>query len=383
MYYSYIKKILLIVFNTLILFSIINFFVDPEQVYPKLFSNNNPVLKKFSNNNPVLKIFSKELTSSKYGIINKFSKLNERDRKKGLAMFSEDADCAIIGSSHVMQISSFSEDKSLTEYCKSIINLGVSGGTLEDYFAFSNMLLKNKNTIGTIVFGVDPWSLKFDSDQRWNHIKNDFDKMKNRLKIKWLNPNSPYTESLILNLINLEYLIESLDKLTSIYRLMDKDKETFIHAEKFDLNKGISGSSVTLPDGSHAYSSEYINEQKLYMKTFDGFNDYKISQLDGARWYDDNAINDLTNLVKFLQSKFNILFVMTPYHPKVWEHQQPTVEAMKTIENKVHMLAKQLNVKVIGTYNPVKIGCSKDEFSDGMHATSKCLKKLERKVLKR
>ena len=73
---------------------------------------------------------------------------------------------------------------------------------------------------------------------------------------------------------------------------------------------------------------------------------------------------------------------MTPYHPKVWEQQQPTVEAMKSIENKIHMLAKQLNITVIGSYNPVKIGCSKDEFFDGMHATPKCLIKLERKVVK-
>ena len=107
MHYSYIKTIFLIVFSSLILISIINFTVDPEQVYPKLFSNVNPVLK----------IFSKELTLSKYGIINKFNKLNERDAKKAIAMFSEDVDCAIIGSSHVMQISSFREDKSLTKYC--------------------------------------------------------------------------------------------------------------------------------------------------------------------------------------------------------------------------------------------------------------------------
>ena len=128
------------------------------------------------------------------------------------------------------------------------------------------------------------------------------------------------------------------------------------------------------------------------MKTFGGMNNYKISRLDGeailpgteglVRWYDDDAINDFTNLIKLLQSKFNVLFVMTPYHPKVWEQQQPTVEAMKSIENKIHMLAKQLNITVIGSYNPVKIGCSKDEFFDGMHGTPKCLIKLERKIVK-
>ena len=78
MHYSYIKKILLIVFSTLILFSIINFFVDPEQVYPKLF--------RIDNDKQVLSNFSKELALSKYGILNRYSDetwrhdLNDRDR---------------------------------------------------------------------------------------------------------------------------------------------------------------------------------------------------------------------------------------------------------------------------------------------------------------
>jgi len=370
---SYIKSVFLLVVFLLTAAAMTNFIVDPAQVYPKLFPSNEPILNNFS----------KELSLSKYGILNKYNNLNERDRKKALAMFSEDVDCAIIGSSHVMEISSFREDKALTKYCKSIINLGVSGGTLEDYFAFSNMLLENKNDVDTIVFGIDPWSLKFNSDGRWNKIKSDFDKMNSRLNIVQQYPNNSYTVSLILNLINLEYLIKSLDELIDKDRFKEKEKEKelFKHAEKFDQNKGVNGISITLPDGSWLYSAEYINKSKLFNKTFDGLHNYKISQKNEG-WYEESATNALINLVKLLKPKFNILFVITPYHPKVWEQQQPAVEAMKSVENKIHILAKQLNIPVIGSYNPIKIGCSKDEFSDAMHATSKCLKKLERKVVK-
>ncbi len=372
---SYIKSVFLFVVFLLTVVAMTNFIVDPAQVYPKLFPSNEPILNNFS----------KELSLSKYGILNKYNNLNERDRKKALAMFSEDVDCAIIGSSHVMQISSFREDKALTKHCKSIINLGVSGGTLEDYFAFSNMLLENKNDVDTIVFGIDPWSLKFNSDGRWNKIKSDFDKMNSRLDIVQQYPNNSYTASLILNLINLEYLIKSLDELIDKDRFKEKEKEKekelFKHAEKFEQNKGVNGISITLPDGSRQYSAEYINESKLFNKTFDGIHNYKISQKN-EEWYEESATNALINLVKLLKPKFNILFVITPYHPKVWERQQPAVEAMKNVENKIHTLGKQLNISVIGSYNPIKIGCSKDEFFDAMHPTSKCLKKLERKVIK-
>ena len=116
---SYIKTVFLFVVFLLTATTLTNFIVDPEQVYPKLFPSNEPTLNNFS----------KELSLSKYGIVNKFNNLNERDRKKSLAMFSKDADSATIGSSHVMEISSFAKTKSLTKYCKSMINLGVSGGT--------------------------------------------------------------------------------------------------------------------------------------------------------------------------------------------------------------------------------------------------------------
>jgi len=375
MYYSYIKKTFLIVFSVLALFSLINFFADPENIYPKLFSSDE--------SGSLLASYSNKLTKSKYGLLDEeFSILNDRERKKALAMFSKDSDCAIIGSSRVKQISSFRDEKSLTKNCKSIINLGVDGSTLEDYFIFSEILLENKNTISTIVFGIDHWSLKYDQDPRYSLLQSDLDKIRYRLKISTKEFGASSHVSLAANLINLQYLNLSLNKIFSENKLKEEGaeeiEEIFKYAEKFDQNIGISGTSVSLPDGSKIYSSEAPGRE---LKEINGFQTYKVSEAIDGGWYEEKAVDDFIKLVKLLKGKFNIIFLMTPYHPKVWDLDQPIIDLMINIENKIHLIAKELNIKVIGSYNPIKIGCSKNEMFDSMHAKAKCLIKLERKIV--
>ena len=37
-----------------------------------------------------------------------------------------------------------------------------------------------------------------------------------------------------------------------------------------------------------------------------------------------------------------------------------------------------LQVDVVGSFNPEKVGCDRDEFIDEVHATDLCLSKLEK-----
>ena len=86
----------------------------------------------------------------------------------------------------------------------------------------------------------------------------------------------------------------------------------------------------------------------------------------------------LLNLFYTLKKNFNVVFVMTPYHPKVWNFsEQPVVTAMKIVESKVHEIAKLVEVQVIGSFNPKKISCTDEEFYDEMHPKDLCLSKLE------
>jgi hypothetical protein len=48
---------------------------------------------------------------------------------------------------NLQKISTVRKNKSLSKFCGSIKNLGVSGGSLEDYLAISNIVLNNKVAI--------------------------------------------------------------------------------------------------------------------------------------------------------------------------------------------------------------------------------------------
>ncbi len=150
---------------------LVNFTIDPEQIY------HDPVSTFVSPS-----AFAAQLLESKNGLMITAGSLNERDKKSSLARKNSNVDCAIIGSSHVLQISSFRKNASLTGFCNSMINLGVSGGTLEDYLALSHYLLKNKQKVKTIIFGIDPWSLDFNRDPRWERYKDSYYSMKRKIR---------------------------------------------------------------------------------------------------------------------------------------------------------------------------------------------------------
>ena len=52
------------------------------------------------------------------------------------------------------------------------------------------------------------------------------------------------------------------------------------------------------------------------------------------------------------------------------------VYAMKKTEAVVLRMAKELGIKVIGSYKPEVFGCKSDEFYDFMHAKAACLSRL-------
>jgi len=188
--------LILIVFTILILafIAVVNFNVDPQRIYSSTNTNNSSVLKDFAG----------KLETSEFGIVLKSLDLNERDRKKALAIYSSNHDCMIIGSSHIMQIGSHANKNSLPNYCSSITNLGVSGAVIEDYMAYTNMILERENKISTLIYGIDPWSFKQNIHEGWERQKNNVDEMLNKISIaSKYESNNNYQLSLIWNLFNL------------------------------------------------------------------------------------------------------------------------------------------------------------------------------------
>ena len=365
LFFRYLNIIFYFFLFSILTIALINYKMDPEKIYSNYFKSKSIPLVDFT----------EKLIQSDYGIVMKNYAWNERDIFYALANHPTDAECAILGSSPATQISSFRPNKSLSKICSSLINLAVNGGALEDYIVLSGSIIQNKNPPKTIIISITPWTLNFNRDSRWLHYKTNFLNMMNKIIynsdafLKSPEKTESYNLKLFKNLIDLEYFKSSLDL------LMSKNNPSIEFANKFDYNLG-SSHTVLLPDGSRAHSNEYIKRRhKFKVDGISGIQNYKIIS---GKWHSQNAVEVFTQLVLHLKKNFNVVFVMTPYHPKVWNFsEQPVVTAMKIVESKVHEIAKLVEVQVIGSFNPKKISCSDEEFYDEMHPKDLCLSKLE------
>ncbi len=365
---TYIKNILLFVVFFLLASAITNYMADPGNIYPKIHPQEDKLTPK---------TFIAELLESKYGLFETKNTWNDRSLKKALAEYPINYDCAIIGSSHIGQISTFRDNKSLTGFCSSMKNLQVNGGTLEDYLAISNIIIKNNNFLPkTVIFGIDPWSLNFGKDKRWTLYAQDYYEMKSKLLKKSPSPElSISSKDLLINLINLQYLKRSISSIFETQSTL----VTPIPATKFNYNMGLKF-PVILPDGSYIYSAEYIEKHKNDLSTLSGKHGYKIIK---NSYYQDYAIEIFEKLILQLQkSQINVIFILTPYRHQVWSNtKQPIVKTLNIIESKVHEIAKLNGIQVIGSYDPNILGCLENEFFDNQHAMDSCLMKLENRSI--
>lgn len=352
-FFKYTKTILLVSIVALFIISAINFIVDPLQIYPSVFSYN----KKNT-----YKSLAEKIITSKYGLTTpKETNYNEFELKKSLLKYSNHTDCAIIGSSRSMQISSFRENSSLNKTCPSIINLAVTGASLQEYIDLSKILTTYPH-VKTIVFVIDPWSLVSEPAYKWEAYKYFFINTPEN-NTDTLEKNSS-TVSLLQNLLNYRYLMLSINKIFQTSQFSDFEVAPF-----FDTTIGIED-NVILPDGSTIPAISISNRGII-----NGINSYQIND---AVSYNQNALKLFSDLVVQLKKQFNIVFVMTPYHPKVWElNNQPIVKIMESVESEIHVLAKSLNIATFGSYNPAKAGCLDVEYYDSMHMKDSCTSKLK------
>jgi hypothetical protein len=345
---------------------LINFNIDPSKIY----SEKYKFIKK---KNLDLKMTLKKLNEEKNGIIIKEDIWNERDIVRELATYSNKSECIIFGSSQVKMISKFGSHRSLKKTCSSILNLGVNGGVIEDYISLSKQIKFNKSLPQKVVIAIHPWTLNFNRDSRWLYYKKDYQLFSNLLyneinsekKIN-LKKKDLYFFSLFKNLISYDYFLESL-KMIKI-----KDKEAFFYVKKKNLKNNFD-KEILLFDGSRIRPKK---SQKNNIDINSGNHNYKIIK---KIWFDNNAINFLLKYIEYLKEQgIEPILLMTPYHPDVWKAEtEVVVTAMKIIEPKVIEIGKLKKLLVLGSFNPSKVGCKKNEFHDEMHPNKACASKFE------
>jgi len=368
----YLVGVIFFSFVLLLLIALINFKIDPSNIYTKY-------SKSSKSGTESLNSFAKKLFNSKNGILLKNYTWNERDLYLNFTKHKTDADCLILGASAIKQISSFRKNKSLQGTCRKILNLGINGAVIEDYIVLSQSILENQKKTKNIIIQINAWTFNFNRDNRWLRYKNDY----NRAVKKIISENDniyktnkttgSYQTSLFKNLINIKYFISSLNLINS------KKNYSIELAKDFNYELGTTH-KVLLPDGSIISAAKTLEKRKKNNEDLSIKRNWNIQNwgiVPGA-WYEENAINIFTKLVNQLKKNFNVIFLITPYHPDVWSNEeQPSVKAMKNVELKLNEIAKILNIDVIGSFNPKKIGCRRDEFFDEIHPKDLCLSKLE------
>jgi hypothetical protein len=345
-------------FVILVCTAILNYAVDPAGIYRS--GRINP------------QVFADALVVSKIGLWVPDNSFDERLVAKELAKYSSTVDCVVIGSSHVQQISSVRNNSALKSLCTSIINLGVSGAGIEDHFAMAYFALEGGRP-QKIILGVDPWTFVFGKDQRWSAYRDDYIRARALISGKRNNTdakiNFKNNMAKLSNLINLEYTVRSARTALSELR---RGLPAITAADQLDVELG-GAISAQLRDGSHVYPAKTIAEAR------------RINVAVGGQSYMTNGLlNQRAAIIAYREFLLWIrnqgvepILLMTPYHENVWKAPQSAdTLAMRATEPIIADLARDLNVRLIGSYNPQVVGCSSDEFFDHMHPKANCLAKL-------
>lgn len=341
------------------LFAAINFLADPAGIYRTDLAG------------PIQ--FANTLVKAEHGLWWPENSNDDRAFKKELSKHSSDSECVVIGSSHVMQAGSARKTKALTNLCSSIINLGVTGASIEDHFTLAFLSLKN-GTPKKIVFGVAPWTLAFGKTQGWFYYAENYQEATQEIHGKpstSTKREDSALQSKLRNLFSLEYTIRSVRKM--VQNLSPGSNHSDITAAP-KLDETIGGTHpAILRDGSLLYSAEYIAKAKADTIPLGG----TLYETDG-NLNEANAIKSYKSLLTWVKNKgVEPILLMTPYHQNVWKAPASlNARALVATEPIVRAMGKELGIRVIGTYNPNAAGCLESEFFDFMHPKSDCLVRL-------
>lgn len=311
--------------------------------------------------------YSQALMNSKHGLVYPDS-IDDRTIKEPMAEFSSLHECVVIGSSHVLQVSSARKRRSFPR-CRSLLNLGVSGAGIEDHVVLTWLAISSGKP-RVMIFGIDPWTFAFGKDGRWEVRYED----QYRIALKEITRKDLANEKISnrwSSLISIQYSKRSLNRLLS-----GEVSPSIVEAQ--DVDDDVGGKfSITMKDGSYVHSSEYIENAKI-TKIQAGGEIYKI----------DDKINsvlaiDLYRRLIMWSKEHGVrpVLLMTPYHQNAWMFQaSANVEAMEATERIVRKIGSELDVPVVGSFRPDLVECSPNEFYDFMHPMASCLARFTAKV---
>ena len=262
----------------------------------------------------------------------------------------------ILGSSRVMQVDSLMLNEP-------ILNLSVSGASIEDHIAFSAEAIAQYKP-NRIIIGLDPWLLnRLAIHDGWKSINSLYAHWQaNIRKDNTLGDNdaSYFSKNMYVNQAESVWY-RAYKKINMVNR-------------PTPINGDAEASDKKCYDGSHIYNRAYATRtDEAIAAEFDILRDYSIEKYE----FDLVAEKKMLELVTWIQKNgVKVIFVLQPYNPDLYSLIADKKQVILDIEERFRDLARKYGVELVGSYDPRRVGCSKSEFYDGLHPTSACMTKV-------
>jgi hypothetical protein len=133
-----------------------------------------------------------------------------------------------------------------------------------------------------------------------------------------------------------------------------------------------------LPDGSILWSADHL---KLFTpeRTKRESEAFAAAAIDNPPMIEERGVDAFRKLLAFLKDRgVEVYLVHPPFNPQFYDRVQgsPYMEGLKKIEALAQNFAKEFGIKLIGSFNPHKVGCDVSMYIDAEHGNPECLQKI-------
>lgn len=291
-------------------------------------------------------------------------------------------DLLILGSSTV---GALSQDM----FKDSMLNLWLTGPTIEDYEAIYSILSEARCAPKKIVIGIDPWFVNRNMvsdrwktliDDYWNyhHQGDSFGKYRIVVGRTW----SKFKDR--LSFITTRESVQLLLKKKST----QNDQIVLVDSKLADVCN--SKLLETFPDGGREVnlrgSDGHFENCQQFLPSDDEVT--KIAETYLSRnmhnvmdWHEVNmdSINRLHELVGKFSHGSKVMLVMPPYHPITYDLLLKN-GVIKANLQKMNGELSKFGVEFMNLQNPNEIGCSAQDFDDSHHSSEVCLEKIAERI---
>ncbi len=337
-----IKNILYIITPFAILVMVVNYYVDPANV--------------FSNGMYESKVAAVLLKGHN---VDDIQNCDERKIVEKIVMqMPATPDVAIVGSSRALEVSSdFFPNKKFMNY-------GVSHANINDILAIVGLMDSLQKLPKEIYIETSPVFSEISPTEEWASLYNY-----HQYAIKKMNIDCKvdYNNSALFRLIDnasklfsFKYFQKSIGSLREIGSKKVQDIDTL--APK---NMGrFSDFSITYPK---SYTTPDTLKAQVDAVTYTT----KIA----APKIDENRLKILGEIVEYLKQKnVKVYLVNTPFQPDCYKISEDKYHSFTKMETRIRQFAKTQQLKVFGTFSPFETNINRSQFYDQIHCSKKALR---------